>query len=152
MRVLTRPGDQPQFVVLNQVGMTSGSVDVSTPERVEVGAARRVGYVIWMGEVPDESAEVANLLIPTHHALESWRDTAPRSGIYGLGQPVMQPVFNTMATGDVLLRVSQKAGGALAKFAAPSYEAHLRDRWQAVAAQHGAQNAEEFWRAALQRE
>ena len=35
-------------------------------------------------------------------------------------QPVMEPVFNTRAAGDVLLKVSQKAGGALAGFNAPS--------------------------------
>ena len=56
-------------------------------------ASKRVGYVIWMGDVPDESADLANLLIPTHHPLETWRDTAPRAGVNGLGQPVMQPVY-----------------------------------------------------------
>ncbi len=75
-------------------------------------AAKRVGMVVWMGEVPDESAEVANLLLPAHHALESWRDTAPRAGIYGLGQPVMQPVFASRAVHDMLIESAHLAAGA----------------------------------------
>jgi anaerobic selenocysteine-containing dehydrogenase/Fe-S-cluster-containing dehydrogenase component len=75
-------------------------------------AAERVHYVIWMGDIPDESAEIANLQIPTHHALESWRDTAPRPGIYGLGQPVMQPVYPSRALHDILIASAHLSGGA----------------------------------------
>jgi anaerobic selenocysteine-containing dehydrogenase/Fe-S-cluster-containing dehydrogenase component len=74
-------------------------------------ASRRVGFVIWMGEVPDESAELANLLLPTHHALESWRDTAPRAGIYGLGQPVMQPVYRSRPLHDILINSAHVGAG-----------------------------------------
>ena len=56
-------------------------------------AIKAGGFVVWMNDMPDETAESAHLLIPTHHPLESWRDSAPRAGIYGLGQPVMQPVL-----------------------------------------------------------
>jgi hypothetical protein len=41
-----------------------------------------------------------------------------------------------MPAGDVLLKVAQMAGGALAKFNAPSYEAHLKARWQELAARY----------------
>lgn len=74
-------------------------------------AAKRARFVVWMGEVPDESAELANLLLPAHHSLESWRDTAPRAGIYGLGQPVMQPVFASRAVHDMLIESAHLAAG-----------------------------------------
>ena len=32
----------------------------------------------------------------------------PRAGVYGLMQPVMEPVFNTLPAGEILLRVSQE--------------------------------------------
>ncbi len=99
----------------------------------------------------DETASLCDLLLPQHHALERWDDAAPRAGVHGLMQPVMEPVFDTMATGDVLLKVSQKAGGVLAKFNAPSYLAHLRNQWNALGSQQGEKDAEGFWRAALQR-
>src|SRR5204863_1553462 len=104
----------------------------------------KVGFKVSTSMFLDETSVLCDLILPQHHALERWDDLAPRAGVRSLMQPVMQPVFNTMATGDVLLRVSQKAGRALAKFAAPSYEAHLRDRWKAIASQHAAQDAEGF--------
>ena len=48
-------------------------------------------------------------------------------------------------------RCPRKAGGALAGFTAPTWEAHLRGRWQALAAERKGADAEGFWRAALQR-
>ncbi|MFN8650636.1 MAG: molybdopterin-dependent oxidoreductase [Gemmatimonadales bacterium] len=93
----------------------------------------------------DETTALCDLLIPNHHALERWDDARPRKGVNSLLQPVMEPVFKTMATGDVLLKVSQKAGGALAQFNAPSYEAHLKAQWSKVVA------GEAAWREALAR-
>ena len=66
-------------------------------------ALQKVPFVVWAGGVPDETAAMASLLLPAHHPLESWRDTAPRAGVRGLGQPVMQPVFDSKPVGDILL-------------------------------------------------
>jgi len=66
-------------------------------------------------------------------------------------QPVMQPVFDTLPAGEVLLRTATKAGGGLARFTAASYEAHLQSRWQALASQHGEKDFAGFWHGALQR-
>jgi len=93
----------------------------------------------------DDTASLCDLLLPVHHALERWDDVRPRRGVTGLMQPVMQPVFNTMAAGDVLLKVAAKAGGALAAFTAPSWEAYLKSQWLR---QLGSEDA---WRQALQR-
>ncbi|MDZ4861942.1 MAG: molybdopterin-dependent oxidoreductase [Gemmatimonadota bacterium] len=96
----------------------------------------------------DETSQLCDLLLPGHHALERWDDLRPRKGATGLLQPVMEPVFQTMATGDVLLKAAQKVGGAVAALpavAAPSYEAHLKAQWLTVV------GTDEAWRAALQR-
>ena len=101
----------------------------------------RVSTSLWL----DETARLCDLVLPNHHALERWDDARPRRGVSGLLQPVMEPVFGTMATGDLLLKVSQKAGGVLAEFSAASWETHLKSQWsRAVAGEDG-------WRAALQR-
>ncbi|HEY7633985.1 MAG TPA: molybdopterin-dependent oxidoreductase [Gemmatimonadales bacterium] len=113
-------------------------------------AFKKVGYKVSTSMYLDETAAMCDLLLPQHHALERWDDVQPRAGVFGLTQPVMQPVFNTLATGDLLLRVSQKVGGPLAKLNAPSYEAYLKTRWQALAAEAGEKDFEVFWRAALQ--
>ncbi|HXN86930.1 MAG TPA: molybdopterin-dependent oxidoreductase [Candidatus Binataceae bacterium] len=75
-------------------------------------AFRKAPFVVWMGSVPDETAEVAHLLLPIHHPLESWRDTFPRAGVHGLGQPVMQPVFDSRPLGDILIALAHQSGGA----------------------------------------
>jgi anaerobic selenocysteine-containing dehydrogenase/Fe-S-cluster-containing dehydrogenase component len=112
---------------------------------------RKVGYKVAIGLFLDETAAECDLVLPERHALERWDDLRPRAGVYGLMQPVMEPVFDALAAGDILLRVSKKAGGALARFDAPSWEAHLKTRWQSLAGELGEADAAGFWHAAVQR-
>lgn len=111
----------------------------------------KAGFKVSTSSYLDETAARCDLLLPDHHSLERWDDARPRSGVVGLMQPVMEPVFKTMATGDVLLKTAQKVGGPLAKFTAPTFEAHLKSRWADFAKAQGQPDAEGFWRAALQR-
>ena len=117
---------------------------------------RRAAFADRMRKVPfkvstslflDETAALCDLLIPNHHALERWDDARPTAGVRGLMQPTVQPIFDTMATGDVLLKAAQRAGGAFAGFNAPTYEAHLRQAWGAPPTGDGGP----AWREALAR-
>jgi anaerobic selenocysteine-containing dehydrogenase/Fe-S-cluster-containing dehydrogenase component len=112
---------------------------------------RKVGYKVAIGLYLDETAAECDLVLPERHALERWDDLRPRAGVYGLMQPVMEPVFDALAAGDILLRVSKKAGGPLARFDAASWEAHLKTRWQALAGELGEADAAGFWHGAVQR-
>jgi anaerobic selenocysteine-containing dehydrogenase/Fe-S-cluster-containing dehydrogenase component len=112
---------------------------------------QKVGYRVSTSMYLDETAALCDLILPQHHALERWDDLRPRAGVYNLMQPVMQPVFDTLPAGEVLLRTAKKAGGGLARFTAASYEAHLQSRWQALATQHGERDFAGFWHGALQR-
>jgi molybdopterin-containing oxidoreductase family iron-sulfur binding subunit len=104
---------------------------------------KKAGFKVSTSLYLDETAAQCDLLLPNHHALERWDDLRPRKGINALLQPVQEPLFKTMATGDVLLKVSQKAGGALAQFNAPSWEVYLKTQWsKSVAGEAG-------WREAL---
>ncbi len=111
----------------------------------------KVPYKVAVGLFLDETAAACDLVLPAHHALERWDDLAPRTGVRSLMQPVMEPVFDSHAPGDILLLVAKKAGGLLGKFTDASWEARLRSRWQALAAERNASDAGEFWRGALQR-
>ena len=59
------------------------------------GALAQVPFVASLSSLPDETTARADLLLPTHTPLESWGDSNPRYGVYGLIQPVMRPVFDT---------------------------------------------------------
>jgi molybdopterin-containing oxidoreductase family iron-sulfur binding subunit len=112
---------------------------------------RKVPFKVAIAQCLDETAALCDLVLPAHHALERWDDLAPRTGVRSLMQPVMEPVFNSRAAGDILLAVAKKSGGPLAKFTDASWEAHLRGRWQALAAERKEADADGFWRSALQR-
>jgi Fe-S-cluster-containing dehydrogenase component len=112
---------------------------------------QKVGYRVSTSMYLDETAALCDLLLPQHHALERWDDLRPRAGVYNLMQPVMQPVFNTLATGDLLLRTAKKLGGPLARFTAPTYQAHLQTQWQTLAAERRERDFAAFWHGALQR-
>jgi anaerobic selenocysteine-containing dehydrogenase/Fe-S-cluster-containing dehydrogenase component len=111
---------------------------------------RKVGFKVSTSMYLDETAALCDLLLPQHHALERWDDLRPRAGVYSLMQPVMEPVFNTMPAGDVLLKTAKKMGGPLARFTAPSYQAHLQSRWQALAAERKERDFAAFWHNAVQ--
>lgn len=115
------------------------------------GKLAKVDFKVSTSMYLDETAALCDLLLPQPHALERWDDLRPRAGIHSLMQPVMEPVFNTLAAGDVLLRTARKVGGPLARFTAPSYQAHLQARWQALAADRREQDFAAFWHEALQR-
>jgi anaerobic selenocysteine-containing dehydrogenase/Fe-S-cluster-containing dehydrogenase component len=155
-------GDGYQALAQLGTAMAGGQVSVLIVHEANPVYAlpRAAGFADRMKKVPfkvaispflDETAALCDLLLPSHHALERWDDAAPRAGIRSLMQPVMEPVYTTRAAGDVLLATARKAGGALARFTAPSWEAHLRGRWLALAAERKEADADAFWHAALQR-
>jgi molybdopterin-containing oxidoreductase family iron-sulfur binding subunit len=115
------------------------------------GRFAKVPYKVSTALYLDETAALCDLLLPQHHALERWDDTRPRAGVYGLMQPVMEPVFNTLPAGEILFRASRKAAGALARFTTPTWDEHLKARWAALAGELGEADPAGFWHAAVRR-
>jgi molybdopterin-containing oxidoreductase family iron-sulfur binding subunit len=116
------------------------------PRPAEVAEAfANVAFIASFSPYLDDTSARAHLLLPDHHFLESWDDHVPRTGVTAIVQPVMTPVFETKQTGDVLLAVARRGGGALPTQAATYYD-YLRERSGVQAG--GA--ADEAWREALQ--
>ena len=105
-----------------------------------VEAFKKVPFLVWLGTVPDETAEFAHLLLPIHHSLESWRDIFPRAGVHGLGQPVMQPVFASKPLGDVLISLANQSGGAALPWKDTADA--VKTEWAKLG---GASDANQFW-------
>jgi len=121
--------------------MAGGNPLYSMPPALRtIEAFKKVPFVAWMGTVPDESAEMAHLLLPIHHPLESWRDTFPRAGVHGLGQPVMQPVFASKPLGDVLIALANQSGGA--PFPWKDSAEAIKTEWAKIG---GATDSNPFW-------
>lgn len=76
-------------------------------------------YVVTFTPFLDETAAaVADLVLPDHTYLERWEDaaSAPATGapIFGIRQPVVEPLHDTRATGDAVIALASGLGGACA--------------------------------------
>ncbi|OGC91655.1 MAG: hypothetical protein A2W25_13220 [candidate division Zixibacteria bacterium RBG_16_53_22] len=70
---------------------------------------------------PDETALIVRYICPDHHFLESWSDSEPVVGTFGLTQPVIHPIFKTRPFIE-----------SLSKWSGSNKASHdlIRDRWR----------------------
>lgn len=76
-------------------------------------ALAKVPFVVSFSPLFDESARFADLVLPDTTFLERWDIVAPAQGTrtLSLRQPVVSPVEDGLATGEVVLRLAQALGG-----------------------------------------
>ncbi|OPY89549.1 MAG: Tetrathionate reductase subunit B precursor [Syntrophaceae bacterium PtaU1.Bin231] len=73
----------------------------------------RAGMIVYCGTMRDETAALADWILPANDDLESWGDYEPYPGIHGLLQPTMRPLADSRETGDIFLRLAGSAGKRL---------------------------------------
>lgn len=112
------------------------------PAAAEFGRAlAEVPFTVALSSQPDETTAQADLLLPVHTALESWGDSNPRRGVWGLMQPAMQPVFDTRPVGDVLIDAARALGGGMTDGLPRrgDFYRYLREAWEAMQPPPGAE-------------
>jgi molybdopterin-containing oxidoreductase family iron-sulfur binding subunit len=120
-------------------------------------ALARVPFKVSFARSLDETTALCDLILPDHDPYEQWNDFAPRAGVRSLQQPVMQPVFDTRQTGDVLIELARRTTGMSERFAPAratnaGFKEYLQQQWQDVQRAVGDRGPfEAFWRAAVQR-
>jgi len=81
-------------------------------------AIARVPFVVSFSPFVDETAVMADLILPDRTYLESWGYQVPEPGsdrpVVSGQQPVVRPLYDTRATGDVLLALANRLGGSAA--------------------------------------
>jgi menaquinone reductase, molybdopterin-binding-like subunit len=101
-------------------------------------AFEKIPFVVSFSSFMDETAEMADFILPNHIYLERYEDVPVATGfqkpIIGLSKPVVNPQFNTKYTGDVIIHLAKSMGGFIADaFPWENYEACLKetlgDRW-----------------------
>ena len=112
------------------------------PDTANVKAAlARIPFIVSFSSFDDETAAMADLLMPDHVYLERYADVPVGAGfaqpIIGLSKPVVSPQFNTRHLGDTLITAAQRMGGPLADaFAWEDYATCLEDtlaeKWDAL--------------------
>ena len=140
--------------LLNRLPEIINSVDVSPVEVLFVSesnpgytlpdtssvkkAFEKIPFVVSFSSYMDETAQMADFILPNHIYLERYEDVPTATGfqkpIIGLSKPVVDPQFNTKYTGDVIIHLAKSIGGFIADaFPWENYEACLKetlgDRW-----------------------
>lgn len=91
----------------------------SSPAQEKVREAlARIPLVVSFSPFLDESARYAHLVLPDHTYLERWQD-APAPAcvpypVWGVVQPLVPPLHDTRATGDVVLDLASRVGDGVA--------------------------------------
>ena len=88
------------------------------PERWRAALAKVETVVSFSPFLDETSQECADWVLPDLTYLERWEDAAPAPSVghpvYGLRQPVVEPVCEGRATGDLLLQLAERLGDPLA--------------------------------------
>lgn len=123
------------------------------PEGVGFGyGAKSVKLVVSFSNKLDETAQLADLILPASTSLESWGDARPMPGVYGLIQPAMTPVFDTKSLGDMLVDFinGMRQEDTIEKV--KTFKDYLQASWRKVHASLGSgESFETFWDKAVER-
>ncbi len=118
-------------------------------------ALANIPLVVSLSSFMDETTAQADVILPSHTYLESWGDDMPEPGVGfpvgALSQPVVSPLYNTRATGDIILGLARQLG---LEETLPwnTMQEYLQLGWREIY-QHGAgitgQSFDSFWRKVL---
>jgi anaerobic selenocysteine-containing dehydrogenase len=105
--ILSGADSAPQVLLVDEANPV-----FTTPRAWRVREAfQKIPYIASFGSFLDETSSLADLILPDHSFLESWAESVPESGaivaVVGAAPPVMRPLHQTRATGDVLLAIGR---------------------------------------------
>jgi anaerobic selenocysteine-containing dehydrogenase len=114
-RIATETPSPVKAMFLYQANPLASSPD---PAKVEE-ALERLPLLVSFSPFLDESSKHAHFVLPDHTYLERWQDApAPPSvptPVWGLVQPMVRPLHDTRASGDVILDLASRLGGDVAR-------------------------------------
>jgi Fe-S-cluster-containing dehydrogenase component/anaerobic selenocysteine-containing dehydrogenase len=92
---------------------------------------KKIPLVVSMQSMPAEMDDLAHVILPINHSLESWGDEHPVAGFWSARQPVVRAVKDSRQAEDIFLWLL-----AVQKKSLPyrDYHAYLTDKWKALMA------------------
>lgn len=96
-------------------------------------ALKKVPFIVSFSPFRDETANMADLILPDHTCLEKTNDIVWPTGLqypmYGLARPVVEPVYDTRNMGDVIIGLAKRIGETTgASFPWESFEEVVKTR------------------------
>ncbi|HBP13849.1 MAG TPA: nitrate reductase [Gammaproteobacteria bacterium] len=143
-------GDEIEVLIINDTNPVFTMAD--NPEFA--AAMSNVPLIVSLSSFMDETTAIADVVLPSHVYLESWGDAFPEIGVgFSIGavsQPVVAPLYNTQATGDIVLELAKRTGDTMPW---SSMEACVKDNWRAIYEQSDsstqAESFDTFWTSLL---
>ena len=98
-------------------------------------AMASIPFIISLSTFMDDTTALADVVLPSHTYLESWGDDMPEPGVgFSIGavsQPVVSPLYDTRATGDIVIELGNRLGmGEAIPWA--SMENCIKDGWRRI--------------------
>lgn len=98
-----------------------------------IGAMAKIPFIVSFSPFMDETSAMADLILPDHTHLEKMVDIVWPAGIqyplYALSQPVVEPIYRTRHSGDVMISLAKRIGGPVAEsFQWANFEDALKER------------------------
>lgn len=94
-------------------------------------ALAAIPTIVSFSPYMDETAAMADLLLPDHTHLEKRQDVPVRAGLelptVALTEPALSPVMDTKHTGEVLISVGAKLEGGSDRFTWDGYDSYLEE-------------------------
>lgn len=145
--VLITYNTNPQFTFPSAYGFGYAVNEVGIKGE---GTGKKAGIVVALSSHLDETAELADFVLPVHTGLEDWGYVKLPDGSISLMQPSMRPIFSTKSFGDVLLNVAESASKTLAG-EAKTFDAFVKAGYlKACNGKVGAE-PEKFWMSSLEK-
>ncbi|MFQ6609598.1 MAG: molybdopterin-dependent oxidoreductase [Fidelibacterota bacterium] len=78
---------------------------------------KHISRVVYLGDLPNETSQYADVILPTHSDLESWDIVENIPGIpfdsLSIQKPVIKPMYNTLSGFEIIKKVSEEIGISL---------------------------------------
>lgn len=89
-------------------------------------ALKKVPFVVSVQPFPNEVDHLAQVVLPSHHYLESWGDEQPVAGFWSTRQPAVRPTTDSRQAEDILLWVAATASKSMPY---SEYRSYLEKKW-----------------------
>lgn len=145
--VLVTYNTNPQFTFPSAFGFGYAANKVGIKGE---GTGKKAGLVVALSSHLDETAELADFVLPVHTGLEDWGYVKLVDGSISLMQPSMRPIFNTKSFGDVLIDVASNASKTISG-ESKSFDAFVKAGYLKACGGKASGDADKFWMASLEK-
>jgi anaerobic selenocysteine-containing dehydrogenase/Fe-S-cluster-containing dehydrogenase component len=146
--VLFTYGTNPQFTFPASYGFgyAVGRVGIKGE-----GSGKGAGLVVALASHLDETAQLADYILPVHTSLEDWGYVRPAGEAISLIQPSMRPIFPTQSVGDVLMTVAANAEKPVAGADDSTFASFVKANFLKVTAAQVGADSEKYWMQSLEK-